>query len=71
MIPGNRSEDQEWDDLFEWLSGIGLKPAQIRAWIEAAPDLIAMAERALNQSARVHPDFARQIRLALRKAEPK
>jgi hypothetical protein len=37
--------------------------------IAAAPDLLEVAKRALNMSARVHPDFYTQIRAAIAKAE--
>ena len=37
--------------------------------IAAAPDLLAIAKRALNESARVRPDFAADIRTAIAAAE--
>ena len=37
--------------------------------IAAAPDLLAIAKRALNESARVCPDFAADIRTAIAAAE--
>jgi hypothetical protein len=33
-IPGNRPEDQEWDDLLDFLSDCGLAAIEIRAAIE-------------------------------------
>ena len=30
MIPGNRPEDLEWDELIEWLASIGLEPVEIK-----------------------------------------
>ena len=37
--------------------------------IAAAPDLLAIAKRALNESARVRPDFAADIKAAIAAAE--
>lgn len=29
MIPGNRPEDEEWDEMYQRLCGIGLEPSEI------------------------------------------
>jgi hypothetical protein len=33
-IPGNRTEDQEWEDLFDWLAGTGLETDEIRRRVD-------------------------------------
>ena len=30
MLPGNRPEDQEWEDLFDWLADQDITPDEIR-----------------------------------------
>jgi hypothetical protein len=32
-IPGNRPEDEAWDDLFNWLMDSGLEPKEIRDYL--------------------------------------
>ena len=32
-LPGNRPEDEAWDDLFNWLLGTGLEPKEIRDYV--------------------------------------
>ena len=48
------------DSVLEQLQGINP---------EAVPNLLEIAKKALHTSARVHPDFAKEIRVAIAKAE--
>lgn len=32
-IPGNRPEDMEWDNLWDWLGGIDIEPEEIRLMV--------------------------------------